>query len=303
MKKLTLGFLSIALLSLGACSTDVEDTTQSVRYTTVNLISPLDGSEPFATEGAYTFDLNLTRLYGTVSTTNLKIDNKDYSFTTDTVSTLNYTGMQGFYIRFLNVKGYLGGDRTMPLNNANFDITSLFYSPGITIPEYPEKQENMPYIIGQYTAGDWYVVTLQKDATYVGKTKTTYPGQDGTEQTYENEGMYYRVIMDTDKKTADIIIYEPQFASSAPKLKSIRLKGLPVKFGHGSFTIDAQDVIPQMVEGTSWIDVPNFTFNSFSVSSTNKEMTKIKMDYTVAGAYQGSFSGACVVELTNGGNQ
>lgn len=303
MKKLTLGFLSIALLSLGACSSDVADTTQSVRYTTVNLISPLDGSEPFATEGAYTFDLNLTRLYGTVSTTNLKIDNKDYSFTTDTVSTLNYTGMQGFYIRFSNVKGYLGGDRTMPLSDANFDITSLFYTPGRTVPGYPEKQENMPYVVGQYTAGDWYVSTLQKDATYVGKTTTAYVDEAGAQQSFENEGMYYRIIMDTDKKTADVIIYDAKFASAAPQLTGILLKGLPVKFGRGSFTIDVQDVIPQVVDGTAWTDLPRFTFNSFSVSSTNKDMTKIQMNYTVAGIYQGSFSGACVVELTTGGNK
>ena len=299
MKKLTLGFLSLAFLALGACSTDVADTTQSVRYTTVNLITPLDGGESFASEGAYTFDLNLTRFYGKISTTSLKIGTKDYSFTTDSVSTLNYTGNQGFYIRLLNANGYLDNDRSMPVTNANFDITSLFYTPGSSVPGYSEKQDYMPYIIGQYTAGDWKVATIQKDATYVGTTTTSYTDADGATQTYENKGMYYRLILDIDKKTADIIIYDAKFAAPAPQISGIRLKDLPVKFGDGVYTIDADDVIPGMVDGNDWTETPKYVFNSFSFSTTNKELTKASMDYIVAGVYTGHFEGACVVELTS----
>ncbi len=300
MNKLSIGFLSIALLTLGACSTEVDDTTQSVRYTTVNLITPLDGSDAYATEGAYTFDLNLTRLYGTVSTSNLKIGNKEYSFTTDTVSTLNYTGMYGFFIQFNNVQGYLNSDKSLPLTNANFHITSLFYYPETSVPGYSEKQENMPYIIGQYTAGDWYVVTMQRDATYVGTTTTSYLDIDGSAQSYENTGMYYRLIFDIDNNTVDVIIYQAKFASAAPQLTGILLKNLPVTFRNGAFSIDAENVIPSIIEGSSWTELPSYVFNTFSLSSTNTSLTKIRMNYTVAGSYHGTFEGACVLEVASG---
>lgn len=297
MKKLTFGILSIALLSLGACNNEVADYTQSVKYTTVNLITPLDGGESYATEGSYTFDLNHTQGNGTISTSSLKINNKDYTFTTDTVRMLNYTVQQGVLVRFQNVKGYLDRNTSMPLTDANFDITSLFYIPAIELPGYRQWQEYMPYIIAQYKAGDWYVATMQKDATFIGKTTTGYVDSNGTEQKYENSDMYYRLIIDIEKNKADLLIYKPKFASVAPELTGIRLKDLDVKYGYGSFSVEAENVVPGVAEGNDWTDNSKYVFNKLNITTTNKELTEISIDYTVAGAFKGSFKGSCVLAL------
>lgn len=296
MKKFTLGLFSAMLLTLGACSTDVEDQTQTVGYSTVNLVTPLNGGESFASKGTYKFYFNLTQMKGTVSTSNLMIDNKAYTFQTDTIS-YGYMGGNGMLIRLQNLKGYLDGNKDMPLSEANFDITSYYYVSNISVPDYVQTPNPYPYVIGQYTAGNWHVATFQEDASYFGVTTTTYAGEGGAVQGYENKEMLYRVIIDISKKTADVIIYNAKFAEPAPSLKAILLKDLKVTWGNGAYTIEGENVVPKVAEGTSWTENPTYVFNQFTMSTENKAMTKATMEYQVAGRFMGNFSGSYVVEL------
>lgn len=297
MKKFTLGLFSAALLALGACSTEVEDQTQTVGYAAVNLITPLNGGEPFASKGSYRFFLNLTQAKGTVSTSSLMIDNKAYSFQTDTVS-YSYIGGQGMVIRMQNLKGNLDGDKDMPLSGANFDITSYYYVANISVPGYSQLPENSyPYVIGQYTAGNWDVATFQEDASYYGVTTTSYAGEGGALQSYTNEEMLYRVIIDIDKKTADVIIYNAKFAEPAPTLQAILLKDLNVTWNQGSYSITGEEVVPGVAEGASWTDNPNYVFNKFEMTTTNRKLTQADMEYQVAGRFNGHFSGSYIIDF------
>lgn len=287
------------MLALGACSSDVKESQSTVSYPTMNLISPLDGGETFATEGNYSFMLNLTRRTGSVTTSNLKIDNKDYFFETDTVSTENYTTIDGgVLIRLRNLKGYLDNSKDMPLTNGNFDITSLFYVSNISVPGYNTTPDPYPYVIGQYTAGNWSVATFQKDAAYFGSTSTYYNDEAGEQQEYKNDKMLYRVIIDAAKKKADIIIYNAKFAEPAPELKPIILAGLDVTWKRGAYEIHGENVVPQVVEGTSTTPNERYMFNKFDFYTTNVAMTKAQITYDVmGGAFKGTFSGSYVVEI------
>lgn len=295
MKKLTLGLFSAFLLALGACSSDVDDTTQTVAYSTVNLVTPLNGGESFASKGTYKFFLNLSKGYASVSTANLMIDNKAHFFQTDTVA-YGYAGGNGLLIRMQNLKGNLDNDKSMPLANTIFDITSYYYVPTLAIPSYQQMPDPYPYIIGQYTAGNWQVATFQADCSYLGKTTTSYYDQNGVIQSFENKDMLYRVIVDIDKKTADIIIYNAKFAAPAPTLSAILLKDLAVTYGSGTYSIEGKDVVPSVIEGTSWQENPRFVFNSFKLFTLNKEMTQVDMDFEVAGVYHGNFVGSYIVQ-------
>ena len=296
MKKLTLGLLSVLLLALGACNSDVDDTTQTVAYSTMNLVTPLDGGESFVSKGTYKFFLNMSKGKGCVSTANLMIDNKAHSFQTDTVA-YGYAGGNGILIRLQNLKGYLDNDKTMPLTNDKFDITSYYYVPPLSIPGYSQMPDPYPYVIAQYTAGNWQVATFQEDCSYIGKTTTSYIGQDGSTQAFENDKMLYRVLINTDKKTADIIIYNAKFASSdkAPTIAAILLKDLKVTWGKGSYAIEGENVVPSVIEGAGWQENPKFVFDSFKFFTLNKELTQADMSYKVAGMYDGQFVGSYVV--------
>lgn len=297
MRKFTLGLFSVALLAMGACSSEVDDQTQTVSYPAVNLISPHDGGEPFASKGSYKFFLNLTQSKGTVSTASLMINNKAYTFQTDTVS-YGYVGGNGMLIRLRNLKGNLDGNKEMPLLGANFDITSFFYVANISVPGYTQLPDNAyPYVIGQYSAGDWDVATFQEDASYYGETTTSYAGQEGALQSYKNESMLYRVMINLEKKTADIIIYNAKFAEPAPTLQAILLKDLKVTWKRGAYTIEGENLIPGVAEGSSWTENPNYVFNKFTMNTINKEMTQAEMEYQVAGRFQGNFRGSYVVEF------
>ena len=296
MKKITVGLFSIALLAFGACSTDVDDQTQTVGYSTVNLVTPINGGESFASKGSYKFFLNLTQMKGTVSTSSLMIDNKAYSFQTDTVS-YSYMGGQGMIITMNNLQGYLDGDREMPLSDANFDITSYYYVANIAVPDYAQVPDPYPYVIGQYTAGNWSVATFQEDAAYYGVTTTSYTSQNETMQSYTNEDMLYRVMIDVDKKTADIIIYNAKFAEPAPTLQAILLKDLKVTFGNGAYSIEGENIVPGVAEGTSWTENPNYVFDTFKMTTLNKELTQADMSYQVAGRFNGNFNGSYIVKF------
>lgn len=294
MKKLTLGLFSVLLLALGACNSEVDDTTQTVVYNTVNLVTPLDGGESYASKGKYMFYLNMSKGKGSVSTSSLMINNKACSFHTDTV-TYGYGGGNGVLIRLQNLNGYLDNDKTMPLSKDKFDITSYYYVPTMMIPGYAQMPQPYPYVIAQYTVGNWQVSTFQEDCSYIGETKTSYAGQGGVAQSFSNKDMLYRVIINIDKKTADVIIYNAKFAAPAPTISAILLKDLKVTWGKGSYTIEGKDIIPSVVEGTGWQENQKFVFNNFKLFTTNPEMTDADMSFTVAGMYYGQFVGSYVV--------
>ncbi len=298
MKKTTLGFLSMTMLALGACSTDVEDTVTTARYATCNLVSPQGEGESFASKGIYGFYFNMTKGVASVSTNDLKIDNMSYSFTTDTAAYRNYAYQEGELIRMKDLKGYLNNNRELPVNEANFDITSLFYVSNVPVPGYSTRPVSFPYVIAQYDAAGWSVATFQEDAAYHGTTLTMYQDSEGKPQSFENPDMLYRVIIDVDKKKADIIIYNAKFAAAMPKpLTAIILKGLEVTWKKGGYEIKGTDIVPEVVEGTSTTPNAQYAFNNFTFSTDGKAMVSAKVAYQVAGRFIGSFEGSYVADV------
>lgn len=293
----------MAMMILGACSSDVKDSQLTVTYPTVNLITPLDGGETLATAGKYTFQLNTTKLMGSVSTSDLKIDNRDYRIETDTVKYENYTtSMGGTLIRMRNLKGYVDNNKDMPVNVTGFDLNNLTYHTlihNIAVPGYNYPEE-YTFVVGQYTAGDWYVATIQKDASYFGKTTTTYADitEPGKTKTYENENMVYRVIIDITKKTADVILYNAKFAEEMPKaLTAIILKGLNVTWHKGSYEIEGENIVPEVVEGNSTTPNEGYMFNKFKFATMDVNLLQASITYEVRnGAFKGEFHGKCALE-------
>ena len=108
--------------------------------------------------------------------------------------------------------------------------------------------------------------------------------------------MLYRVLIDLEKKTADIIIYNAKFAAAAPPLKAILLKGLKVTWGKGSYSIEGENLIPSVPEGGTWQENPRYVFNKFAFNTNGKTMTDANMSYLVAGMYTGQFSGSYVLD-------
>lgn len=291
MKKLFLGMIALSMLSMASCNTDVSDTTATVGYVGINLVTPLDGtSEPFITEANYRFFFNLTKGVTSVAMDGLKIDNADNSFSTDTVPFTQYyvhTDLgDGILDRITGAKGNFNKDASLPLSGFNCDLTGLFYwnntiIPGIENPAWMSSDPTM--LVMQYKVGNEYLIkTLQQDAFYCGTTKTTVGGT----QSFENKEMTYRVKFNKGYKTVDVIIYNAKFSEKAPSLTAVVLKNLDVTFetdtfGPGTYTISGTDIIPYVPDGGALTEYKNYPFKNFRMEFKNDALTESVISYNV----------------------
>ena len=315
MKKTLLGLMAATGLLFTACDTTPKDSTAQVTYGTFNLVNPLDGGEPTVAAAAYSFDFNLSQATVQINTSSLTCGSSKYYFTTDVVNYQQYEPYYGLVYFMKGMTANVNNSSTLPLKNARFLLTSNFaYAKPDWNPEHPGVLYNgnylAPVVVASYQVGeDFTVKTFMTDSFYSGTTRTQYPKKDGGMETYENKDMYYRVLINIEKKTADVIMYKAKFSSSSdePEKKLVYLKDLKVNFGNGKYTITGENITPQLLEGGKLEDYPSFNVD-FDMTTTGPELVGAVMNYTVEHTmqyegmpmpmtvtYTGNFSGDTVI--------
>lgn len=132
--------------------------------------------------------------------------------------------------------------------------------------------------------GDYRIASVPLNCYYQGVTKSNIDN-------FESTDGYYGVSIDAKTKKALVVIYEIKFADQMPKL-NIVLRDLDVVFTTNGYKIVGDNVVPEMIEGTSSTPNPNFKFDSFDLTSRFDHMGEIAIQFRVAGRYEGSFSGS-----------
>lgn len=286
MKKFFLGIAAVSMFAMTSCNTDVDDTTTTMSYATLNYVTPLDGqSTPFITDAAYKYFFNLSQGKASVAMDGLSIDNIKYSFSTDTVPFMQeaYQVNNSFTIvnKISGVKGNVNRDATLPISDFNCDLTGLFYwprnvIPGIDAPTILSNDGTM--IIMQYNIGSEYSVkTVQPDAFFCGTTHTMVSGA----QPFETSDMAYRVKFNKGFKTVDIIIYNAKFSDKAPSLSAVVLKDLSVKFDSGTYSIEGANIVPFVPDGGALTEYKDYPFERFSLIITDNALTQANISYKV----------------------
>lgn len=304
MKKTVL-FLSVAaILGLSACNSGSSESTSSFAMPTYNLITDLNQNESFVSTCTYRFDLNLSKYTAVISSDDLLINNSNWKLATD--ATTYYTDAYGYQLLVKNPMGYVLGNQTYQINNANFFLTPFFnFITNISVPGYTNYPSDSRLLVAQYNIGDEYMVrTFPIDAFYNGVTSTQYPGADGI-QTNTSETMSYRILINPLKNTADMIIYNAKFSANPnekPK-QAIIARNLDVTWTGTGYTISKEDVIPEISEGGSTTPYPDFTFNEIHFSTNNKELTECMISYTVKNVFKGQFSGSYLVKAEDSNQQ
>ena len=297
-------FGGVMMLFLTGCNTNDFESIQKFNSNALNIISSVENGATVVTTGTYTYDLNVGKQEGTVSTSNLIFNNATVSFTTEA---MNYAS-SGPDAVFTNINATTSGVLTLPLTG-NILTTSRYYLPasfGISSPYNPAYGNTLPLVtVGVYNLGNSYVVkTFQPNTFWVGKTTTTYPFM-GVTETYETEDILYGLILKLDKEAndnkADILMYNAKFSNvpQEPIKALIMLKDLPVSFDNGRISISATDVIPEIAEGTQSTPYPTYVFNTLTFNTTNEELSTATFNYQVAGMYNGTFSGKYVITPKN----
>ncbi|MDE6578156.1 MAG: hypothetical protein K2J82_12195 [Muribaculaceae bacterium] len=313
LKTLSCGLLGVCCL-LTSCEPETGEATQTVSYPILNLVAPADGGSPSATGGIYTFKFDYTK--GTEAVTGaFAYNNSTYNFMTDDakVEDLAASGSMGLFM------GPVSGrvNQTRLLKDGKFFISSFPIPSGV---EYVPNKEWIPYtktsdgktelhpgalyrpgydippiVVAEYEVeGEFDVVTFSTDMSFFGNTVTTYPGGR-----YENDKMIYRVFINLKNTTADVVIYNAKFAEPAPALSMIYLPNLSLTLKNGDYEIEGTSIVPKVPEGTGkdevLIDYANFTFNSFKLTTKSGTlMSEVSIDYQVATAFQGNFTGKYV---------
>lgn len=286
--------------ALTSCLGDTPETKRTLTNTVYNMVVPIQGGQdrtPTLAKGTYAFQLSGNK--AVINTVSLRIGSKDYSFTTEESAYVSSIVMiegdskdDNVSAEVLSFKGYspsLSGDSNLPVKDLSAVMTPYYY--------YDEVETKIKIHAGallmHYNIGQEYVVrTFSADACYKGETATTFTDAEGDKGEYKNSKIVYRVILDVDKMTADVYIYQAKFAEQAPSLSKLLLENLAVTITADGYTVEGSDVVPKMVEGDTSTPVARFPFNTFRMTTTGDMMNSAVIEYTVAGRYAGYFTGA-----------
>ena len=293
MKKTAILLFAASIFGLTSCDIGSGDTTQSMSYGVINLVSPTDGTTPSASVGWYNLEFNFTQNNVTVSLKDLVIDNVTHTLVTEPLS---YTGSQaGDLITIKDFSGYLDNNQSLPITNASFEVSTRTYPyPNTDGSVSTTSTYGFAVVLASYDIGTRYKVkTFYPDVCYNGTTTTQYPNIDGTTSTFSNGDIIYRVVFQQDLKKANVAIYNAKFAEAAPTLGCITLEDLNVRYYTGGYELSGENIVPKVVEGGASTPNEKYTFNSFKLTPSGN-LTDAIIEYTVADVYKGYFRGSYI---------
>ena len=294
----------LSLLILGglmtACGDDEPDSKleQNEQYTTMSIYADEEGSTG-ASVSKYNMTYNLLAGDVTIQCASLSIGHSNVSFETASVPFSTAVIQDSYVVNTIHVSSHV------PMTSAGvkIDNLSMYLTNGIYDLKRPAPGVSNEYsfsvgLFMQYTLNNTYKVkSMPVDVCYGGSTVTSFPDSntDGM-SAYQSDDMMYRIVFNTSRKTADVVLYDAKFAPAAPALKGIVLRDLAVEFtSDAGFVVSGTDIVPETFEGTdASTPNPRYSFNSFSIASSNSDLTKVRCEYTVATVFKGSFEGSAV---------
>ncbi len=299
MKK---SILSLALLSLLAglsgCGDDNKygwgDQTYNIQTKSLGVVLPTNTSEDpyFLSSVIFKFSQSLDDGKFTVSTVgDISLGAYDnLSFTSPaTTPTGNTTTVVIQPLPFESKSG-----QTVKLDSR---ITSQYWYYNSTDGQYTSNPTSVPYgtfNISKVTVNDDYVIkTFQEKCVYVGSTSV---GRNGSVD-YTTSTTFYQVEINIDTKKATVYIYNAKFADAMPIISVMRLRNLDLTASRSNgYQISGENVVPQIQEGSNWVDNEQFTFNKFILAPSSDNLSYAAISFQVANAYNATFSGTYIIQ-------
>lgn len=295
MKKIFL-FAVLGLAMTSCLDDDGEDVTNYVSYSTANLVIPANGEDPFVLPSVnYKCEFNYTQGNLVVSTENLQLNLQSVlSFKSDPVDYFygNYAEGQVWKFNIDKISSILNGayDTDYDINNLSCTLTTAYYAP-----QEMWTQTSLPFgtvAMLNYNIGNLYTVkTFPLKAYYSGTTTTHHPGEGGADVTFVNDAPLYGITIDAAKNKASVEFYNAKFAEAMPMSITFTLDNLDVKFTNRGYYITGENIVPVMA-GTP---MERYTFDNFRLSCVDENLTKVNIEYNVAGN-KGEFAGSYIVQ-------
>lgn len=300
MKKTLLPALLLAV-SLSSCLNDVDDSTQSMSYNTLALISSTaESTDDFTALSAVSFGLSYNKTKQTVqlSLSDLSVNGGTLSFTTPDMSYTSKIFDYGITQRF-GCESMAASGVASQVSDLEVMITSALNYPTNTGIGDQQGASWFTYhpdaMLLSLKAGDKYTMhTLPRIALYKGVT-TISPieglsdGSDGSDSS-EFSDIVYRVELVPASKLATIVIFNPQGATGS-NVYSLYLKDLPLSAADGTYDVSATEAKYQTYNGYKWISEDTYVMPAISLRPTSEDLTQVEISYTTPDGRLASFKG------------
>ncbi len=289
MKRIFIPIAALALLA--SCATDTKDSYQTVRFAESNLIIDTHNASEMAQVSNCGYDVKQNISKGTVelSTTNLILNNQSISFETDTMALR--TQIYSFTIDGKEQQDYKLAFSKNGSASANGSVSNLagsfimcYYRTGdLANPNYETGFFQRMDL--RYTYNDHYKVqTFWPTAMYKGITVAS-EGPD----TYTTRGSDYVSVIDFEKKTASVYVYNAEFSADQEKTlpKVILFEEIPVVYSHEGFSLESASpktkVLGKKDNQTALIDSVGFAATDFSLLLTSSDLADAVISYKLDG--------------------
>lgn len=293
MKKFLLPSLGLLALSLASCDDNKngwDTNTMNVQVQSLALLIPTSADqEPvFVQDYKLRFAQSLEDgKMGVKSMSPITLPNgKTFSFETP------YTNISGNNLTYIiDPLPYTTEDGTTVRLRSRLTQQYYAYSTGVNaVIDVNQPPVNLTVInIGT----DYILKTLQPTMTFCGKTTALVGGQNP----YTNEGTSYQVTLDVVNRKAEVIIYDAHFAEAMPLIRVMRLRDVPLTVDRSTgYQINGENIIPEVLEGETWVPNEKFVFNKFSLVPTAENLSTASINFTVATVFSGTCQGSYIVQ-------
>lgn len=302
MKRLFLPFAALAIMA-ASCDTETKDSYSTINFGECNLITSLDDESQTAqiSSSVYTMRLNWTKYCVNLSTSDLVVNNQKISFETDTMALKTYylvsEANEGNYIEngIFSSKTNIGTGAEITNLDATFTpgnyVYNSIYVPGV---ETMSSYQGYRLVMGYDLNSRYHVQTFWPICCYMGQSYVV-----GAE-TFSTLNTSYRVELNTEKNTARVIIYNPQFTSSDNEVpKAIVADEIPIKYSTKAYYLEAdapQTTVLGSKDGVvALVDTDKYNVTDFSFTLESADLTEAVITYKIDG-YRVTFSGVSIVK-------
>lgn len=295
-KQIIFAALSAMMLATG-CNKESES-KQVFNLAAYNLVTSSDPAvlpEVSGTPYQATFDIGRGKVKFGV--TNLIVGGQKLTFTTDPTTYQPYNlnlGSGGDQNIFTTQAASAGTAGTYEIRNLKAQLTSAHYSPNLNLSAYPVSYPGELTLVASYEIGNYTVRTFWPDASFAGSMSTTM----GAAEPENFDGVLFRTVMDLEKNTASVLMYNIKFSEKMPVQSCLLLKGLTLAFTNEGWVISGHDVIPSQIEGGTETPNPGFPFRNFEMKAVG-DLTVAEATFDVGAMFHGSFKGPYCIVTSN----
>ena len=299
LNNLLLGVLGLTA-SLSSCNSGENVAEFTSEFLCCNLVVSNDGKAN-ASHSKYRLGFDMTDGELNVATSTLDLGGtENYSFTSSMMKSNTTYGSVDWINGRLDITSFSGGSaKTGQISVSNLkgvtsSVVNIINTNDPKVPGYAFT----PYypLIMSYSVNDQYTVkTFMSDAVYTGTTTIRTVG--GANE-FSNNGVRYRIVMNSKLNKADVIFYDAKFAEAMPRTIQFVLKDMDLTFNKSGYIItnpNNESVTPYLVDGEEGLTpAPSYQITNFLLSNVSDDLTVANINYTVQigqAQYLGEFSG------------